>query len=149
MTIVNRRQQRVVLERSGIDQFWRTLQEHYAGTRASRWRRLAMLSLRVNSGWTLEQLGLLFHRDKSEIARALAAVRKQLRARFQVNLRAPASRERERPESRPAIDSPRSLPLGEGRQRGSRDQSNRLDRKLDARRPPKNKTSPARRDSGR
>jgi hypothetical protein len=93
MTIINRRYQRVVLHQSGIDHFWQMLQEHYAGDNALRWRRLAMLSLRVNSGWSLEQLGFLFGRDKGEIARALKRLRKELRTRFQVVWRDPARAE--------------------------------------------------------
>lgn len=90
MTIINRRHQRVILQQSGLDNFWHTLQEHFAGESARRWRELAMLSLRVNSGWSLTQLSFLFGRDKTEISRVLLRLRKELRRRFHVQWRNPA-----------------------------------------------------------
>lgn len=155
MTIINRRHQRVLLHQSGIDHFWQMLQEHYAGDSAVRWRKLAMLSLRVNSGWSLEQLGFLFGREKAEIARALNRLRKDLRTRFHVQWRSPASRERQRPESSPGIDTPpvkdnpRTPPLRKGGQGGSRCKSERLERQFDARRHSTSKASRAGKNSGR
>ena len=71
MSVVNSRQEKIVLPRSGADGFWRMIMEHYAGTDQRRWKYLAMLALRENGGWPLETIGLVFDHPRATSAAAL------------------------------------------------------------------------------
>ena len=46
---------KVVLPKSGPDSFWQTVHETYAGDDQRKWKYLAMLALRENSGWPAGQ----------------------------------------------------------------------------------------------
>lgn len=73
---------KIVLPRCGQDEFWNLVQEHYAREKPARWKYLAMLALRENAGWPLEQIGLVFGHSKGHVTRCLAAIKRELRTRF-------------------------------------------------------------------
>ncbi len=79
---MNRKQVKVILPRTGANEFWQLVQEHYATEDPLRWKYLAMLALRENAGWPLEQIGLVFNHSKGHVVRCLEQVKKQLRRRF-------------------------------------------------------------------
>lgn len=82
MTIVNRKHERVLLSHHIPQEFWNNLHEHYAGRNRVRWMRLAMLSLRINGNWPIENIAFLFKRDKGSVSRLLEHLKRQLRDRF-------------------------------------------------------------------
>lgn len=85
MSTTNYRGQKVILPRSGTDEFWQQIHEHYAGQDSRKWKYLAMLSLRENCGWSLEQIGLVFDHPKGHVSRCLVAIKRDLRERFDVD----------------------------------------------------------------
>jgi hypothetical protein len=76
---------KIVLPRGGPDEFWQLVHEHYAGGDQRLWKYLAMLALRENAGWPLEQIGLVFGHNKGHVTRCLAAVKRELRERFRMS----------------------------------------------------------------
>jgi len=88
MSVVNRNQVKVTLYRDGEDSFWKLIrQEFLQGPPSQRRRRLkylAMLALRVNSGWTVEQIGDLFGHPKGHIPRCLERIKQEIRDAFDV-----------------------------------------------------------------
>jgi hypothetical protein len=95
MSIVRSNGMKVVLPRSGPDQFWGRVQEHYAGGDPTRWKYLAMLALRENAGWPLDVIGTAFGHSKGHVAKCLTLIKRELRAHFDL----PAANEEE-PEFR-------------------------------------------------
>jgi len=84
MTVMNRKHERIVFPRSTLHEFWLTLRDHYAHEDPRNWKYLAMLALQENSGWSQEQIGLAFGHPKGHVSRCLHAVKRRLRAQFQV-----------------------------------------------------------------
>ena len=84
MTIMNERHERIVFPRTTLHEFWGTLQQHYAHADAHHWKRLAMLALHENSGWTVEQIGLAFGHPRGHVARLIQLAKQQIRSRFDV-----------------------------------------------------------------
>ena len=82
MSVMTVRQERRVLPRKSLDEFWEFLREHYAEADPVRWRYLAMLCLRENSNWTVEQIACAFGHDKGHVSRCLHTVKRQLRSQF-------------------------------------------------------------------
>jgi hypothetical protein len=84
MSVTRRNGTKILLPRSGRDDFWKTIHLHFAGDEERRWRYLAMLALRENAGWPLEQIGLVFGHPKGHVTRCLARIKDELRATFDV-----------------------------------------------------------------
>ncbi len=82
MSVVRRDGLKVVLPRTGADIIWRLIHEHFAAEDPRKWKYLAMLALRENAGWPLEQIGLVFGHPKGHVTRCLSQVRADLRERF-------------------------------------------------------------------
>jgi len=74
----------VVLPRTGADDFWQRVHEHYAGDDRRRWKYLAMLALRENAGWPLDKIGQVFGHPKGHVTRCLERIKGDLRAEFRV-----------------------------------------------------------------
>ena len=76
---------KVVLPRTGPDDFWKIVQQHYAGDDSQKWKCLAMLALRENAGWPLEQIGRVFDHNKGHVTRCLGVIKEELRGRFRMS----------------------------------------------------------------
>ncbi len=76
---------KVVLPRTGADEFWQTVHEHYAGDDPRIWKYLAMLALRENAGWPLERIGNVFGHPKGHVTRCLRRIKDELRVRFRIS----------------------------------------------------------------
>ena len=74
---------KIILPRTGADEFWKLIHEHFAGEDPRRWKYLAMLALRENAGWPLERIGQVFAHPKGHVTRCLVAIKNELRDRFQ------------------------------------------------------------------
>jgi hypothetical protein len=85
MSMVRQDGAKVVLPRSGADEFWDLVREHYAGSDGRKWKYLAMLALRENAGWPLETIGLVFGHSKGHVTRCLAGIKDEVRGRFAVS----------------------------------------------------------------
>ncbi|MGD9856096.1 MAG: hypothetical protein AB7U20_14220 [Planctomycetaceae bacterium] len=75
---------KVVLPRTGADEFWQTVHEHYAGDDHRVWKYLAMLALRENAGWPLDRIGDVFGHPKGHVTRCLTRIKCELRTRFRL-----------------------------------------------------------------
>ncbi|MEW4531039.1 hypothetical protein [Maioricimonas sp. JC845] len=84
MSVARQDGTKVVLPRSGPDEFWQTIREHYAGDDPRIWKYLAMLALRENAGWPLDQIGAVFGHPKGHVTRCLARIKTELRKRFEM-----------------------------------------------------------------
>lgn len=105
MTIMNARRQCRMILRKQDTSFWDTLQRFYAGSDAELWRPLAMLVLRVDTGWTVEQIAMTFEITPGHVSRCLQRVKRDLRSRFQL------------PQDSPEWDSIDDEELGEAGER--------------------------------
>ncbi|SFH85351.1 hypothetical protein SAMN05421753_103213 [Planctomicrobium piriforme] len=76
---------KIVLPRSGADQFWQIIHDHFAGEDMRKWKYLAMLALRENAGWPLDRIGAVFGHPKGHVTRCLARIKGELRAEFQAS----------------------------------------------------------------
>jgi len=76
---------KILLPRSGPDQFWQIIHNHFAGEDARKWKYLAMLALRENAGWPLDRIGAVFGHPKGHVTRCLACIKSELRAGFQAS----------------------------------------------------------------
>jgi hypothetical protein len=76
---------KVVLPRSGADEFWNLVHENFAGDDPRRWKALAILALRENAGWPLDRIGAVFGHPKGHVARVLQKVKADLRERFRMS----------------------------------------------------------------
>lgn len=82
MSVTRRNGTKVVLPRTGADEFWQMIGDHFAGEDARKWRYLAMLALRENAGWPLEQIGRVFGHPKGHVTRCLCRIKNELRESF-------------------------------------------------------------------
>ncbi|MBL8849581.1 MAG: hypothetical protein JNG89_07850 [Planctomycetaceae bacterium] len=82
MSVMNAAQVKVVLPRSGPDQFWTEVYRNYAGEDQRIWKYLAMFTLRVNGGWTVDHIGRAFGHPKGHVTRCLRVIERELRSRF-------------------------------------------------------------------
>ena len=74
---------KITLPRSGADTFWKLVNDHFAGADERKWRYLAMLALRENAGWSLEQIGKVFGHPKGHVTRCLTRIKSELRIVFE------------------------------------------------------------------
>ncbi|REJ76523.1 MAG: hypothetical protein DWQ34_05235 [Planctomycetota bacterium] len=82
MSVMNRGKEKVILPRSGPDDFWTEVHRHYAGDDQLRWKYLAMLSLRTNADWPLECIGRAFGHPKGHVSRCLRKIQQELQTNF-------------------------------------------------------------------
>ena len=82
MSTVNQKNLKVLLPRTGPDVFWQTIFEEYAQGDDRKWRYLAMLALRENSGWPLEHIAKLFNHKTGHVSRCLSRIKEELREVF-------------------------------------------------------------------
>ncbi|MGC1274925.1 MAG: hypothetical protein WBC44_14560 [Planctomycetaceae bacterium] len=78
MSVVDHRNVKLDLHRSGPDLFWQLMGE-WAGDDALRWKYLGMLALRENAGWSMSAIGLAFGHDRGHVCRCIASVKQQIR----------------------------------------------------------------------
>lgn len=83
MSVAKRDGTKVILPRTGRDDFWKTIHEHFAGDDLRKWKYLAMLALRENAGWPLEQIGSVFGHPKGHVTRCLRKIKNDLRDTFE------------------------------------------------------------------
>lgn len=76
---------KVVLPRTDPDHFWKLIHKHYAKEDQQKWKVLAMLALRENSGWPLEEIGTLFGHSKGHVSRCLEKIKSELRSKFEMS----------------------------------------------------------------
>lgn len=76
---------KILLPRTGPDQFWQIIHDNFAGDDSRRWKYLAMLALRENAGWPLDRIGNVFGHPKGHVTRCLARIKAELRAQFQAS----------------------------------------------------------------
>ena len=79
MSIVNEENVKVLLPRSGPDDFWQIVAEEFAGRDERKWRYLAMLVLREHAGWPLEYIAKVFRHKPGHITRCLTRIKDELR----------------------------------------------------------------------
>lgn len=84
MSVMGRDRLKVILPRTGADEFWLAVQRHYADDDVRKWQQLAMLALRETADWPVELIGLAFGRGKGSVVRTLERTKADLRERFRV-----------------------------------------------------------------
>jgi hypothetical protein len=85
VSIMKQDQTKIVLPRTGPDEFWRLVHRHYAADDPLKWKYLGMLALRENAGWPLLHIGLVFGHSKGHVLRCLVAIKRELRQRFDLS----------------------------------------------------------------
>jgi len=85
---------KIVLERSGPEEFWEVIERQYANNDPFKWKYLAALILRETARWPVDRIALALDHDKGHISRALQQIQSDLRRRF----RAPPDWETDHPE---------------------------------------------------
>jgi hypothetical protein len=83
MSVVDHREVKLVLPRSGLDPLWQRLLDDYAGD-PIRSKYLAMLALRENSGWPLEAIARIFEHPKGHVSRVIKTIKAEIRERYQL-----------------------------------------------------------------
>ena len=78
MSVTRRNGTKILLPRTGPDEFWKLIHENFAGKDERKWKYLAMLALRENAGWPLERIGNVFGHPKGHVTRCLARIKKEL-----------------------------------------------------------------------
>ncbi|MCH8828727.1 MAG: hypothetical protein IID45_04020 [Planctomycetes bacterium] len=76
---------KIVLPRTEPDEFWELVQKHYAGCNSRRWKYLAMLALKENAGWPLQQIATAFSHSRGHVQRSIEQIKQELRERFRVS----------------------------------------------------------------
>ncbi len=104
MSITNEEGLKIILPRLGKDELWDNIHKDYAGKNRLRWKYLAMLSLQVNGGWSLDEIGLAFGHPKGHIVRCLNRIKKELCERFQQSAEYPDTQQ---PETNPEYRNPK------------------------------------------
>ena len=75
---------KIVLPRTGADEFWQVIHDNFAGHDEQTWKHLAMLALRENAGWPLEAIGQVFGHSKGTVSKNLSHLKQQLREHFKL-----------------------------------------------------------------
>lgn len=83
MSVTRHNGTKVVLPRTGADEFWQLVHDHFANADERKWRYLAMLALRENAGWPLDRIGNVFGHPKGHVTRCLARIKQEMRITFQ------------------------------------------------------------------
>lgn len=82
MSVVDRRDVKMDLHRTGQDPFWTLIEREFAGDDRLLWKYLAMLALRENAGWPLHSIGKVFGHPKGHVTRCLRRIKQLMRERF-------------------------------------------------------------------
>ena len=77
----------MLLPRTGPDEFWQTLSERFAQANARQWKYLAMLALRENAGWSLEQIANAFRHNPATCAGAWRKSKRKSASTFSMRQR--------------------------------------------------------------
>jgi hypothetical protein len=85
VSITRQNGSKIVLPRTGPDDFWNLIHDHYAAEDPRKWKYLAMLAFRENAGWPLERIGVVFGHPKGHVTRCLEKIKSELRQRFQMS----------------------------------------------------------------
>lgn len=85
MSVVRSDRTKIVLPRCGADVFWKLIHDHYAEDDLRKWKYLAMLALRENAGWPLDDIARVFNHPKGHVTRCLANIKTELRNRFKAS----------------------------------------------------------------
>jgi len=93
MSVMNERGFKIVLDRTGPDEFWSTVHRHFAEDDQRKWKYLAMLALRVNAEWPVECIGRAFGHPRGHVTRCLSRIRDELSETFQVPDEPPETRQ--------------------------------------------------------
>lgn len=83
MSVTRRNGTKIILPRTGADEFWKLIHENFAGEDERKWKYLAMLALRENAGWPLDKIGNVFGHPKGHVTRCLSKIKHDLREQFQ------------------------------------------------------------------
>lgn len=71
------------LPKSDREEFWNLIDENFDYNPETRWKCLAILALRENAGWKLEDIGTVFGHPKGHISRIIKRTKDLLREQFQ------------------------------------------------------------------
>lgn len=82
MSVVNQKNLKVVLPRTGPDDFWETITQQFAQADVRKWKYLAMLALRENAGWPLDKIARVFQHQPGHVSRCLVRIKEELREHF-------------------------------------------------------------------
>ncbi|MEW4490704.1 hypothetical protein AB1L42_21655 [Thalassoglobus sp. JC818] len=85
MSVTRRNGTKVLLPRTGPDEFWNLIHDNFAGADQRKWKYLAMLALRENAGWPLDRIGNVFGHPKGHVTRCLTRIKQELREEFDVS----------------------------------------------------------------
>jgi hypothetical protein len=83
MSIVNQKNLKVLLPRTGPDDFWQVISDSFARADERKWKYLAMLALRENAGWPLEHIAKVFRHQPGHVVRCLTKIKEELRDVFE------------------------------------------------------------------
>lgn len=83
MSVIDETGEKILLPRTGLDEFWELVRRKYAGLDPRCWKYLAMLALRENAGWSAQQIGWAFEHPRGHVTRCLHHVKAELRAHLQ------------------------------------------------------------------
>jgi hypothetical protein len=87
MSVMGQDRLKVILPRTGLDEFWQAVRQHYAHRNERKWKQLAMLALRETADWPLDLIALAFGHNAGSIARTLERTKADLRERFRAERR--------------------------------------------------------------
>lgn len=85
MSVCRPDETRVLLPRTGADEFWSLIRDNFANEDPRKWKYLAMLALRENAGWPLDTIGTVFGHPKGHVTRCLDRIKSELRDRFEAS----------------------------------------------------------------
>jgi len=81
MSVVDSRNVKIELHRTGKDPFWTAIEEEFRDD-PLKWKYLAMLALRENCGWTLDNISKAFQHPKGHVSRCLRKIKRSIVQRF-------------------------------------------------------------------
>jgi hypothetical protein len=85
MSVIKPHGTKIILPRTGPDEFWQIVHRHCADEDPVFWKYLAMLALRENAGWPVHCIGSVFGHNKGHVTRCLRQIKRELRVRFQAS----------------------------------------------------------------
>ena len=83
MSVVDKRNVKLDLPRTGADPFWQLIEREFAEDDPLKWKYLAMLALRENAGWPLHSIGKVFNHPKGHVTRCLRRIKQLVSEKFE------------------------------------------------------------------